>query len=250
RPARACRRGAAVGVGGAGRRRDAGRGGAAARGSHATVSLSIDGGEVAGRSRLLQGDLRRLLSEGAPYPDRRPPRPPALQIEGFRGGPALATTLLRFLSIMIGLAAVPRADGDEWVLAHLTGVVRDDEGKPIPGVTVWWRDQYGVIPPHAGAAGGMKFGRGLTDADGRYRRDFDAKLGKPIGGLRVSAHARGFVRADVEFRSDEAVARAGETGALDIQLTRGDVLAGVVRVPLRLGARLEGKTPERQAFFV
>src|SRR5262249_19778120 len=117
----------------------------------------------------------------------------------------MATTLVCFVSIIVGLTAAPRGDGDDWVLVHLTGVVRDDEGQPIAAATVWWRDQYGVAAPHPSTKGGTSFGRGTTDAAGRYRMDFHAELGKPIEGLRVSAYQRGYVRAEVAFQSEKPV---------------------------------------------
>ncbi len=162
----------------------------------------------------------------------------------------MAAPLLGLLSIVVGLTAAPRDDGDKSVLAHLTGVVRDDTGKPIAGVIVWWRDQCGVVPPFPSARGEMGFGRGITDISGRYRMDFHIEPGKPIEGLRVSAYAPGFVRAEVDFRSDKPVIVAGESRVLDLRLTRGHVLAGVVRAPLRLGDRLAGSTPEKEWFFV
>jgi hypothetical protein len=162
----------------------------------------------------------------------------------------MATTLLGLLSIMVGLSGAPRDDGDEWVLAHLTGVVQDDAGQPIAGVTVWWRDQYGVVQPNPIASGRMVFGRDTTDASGRYRMDFHAERGKPIEGLRVSAHAPGFVRAEVDFRSDKSLTSADENRVLDVRLTRGEVLAGVVKTPFHLGDRLAGRTPEKKWSFI
>jgi hypothetical protein len=134
--------------------------------------------------------------------------------------------------------------------AQLTGIVRDDNAKPLAGVLVWVTNQFGVIPPKADASGGMAFGRGTTDGAGRYRLEFYAAPGEPIEGLPISADLRGYVRAETTFRSEKPVQKSGVTGVLDIRLTRGEVLAGVVRVPVRLSDRLEGNTPEKQQHFV
>jgi len=159
----------------------------------------------------------------------------------------MGAAFLGFASIVVGLASASPEVGEEWVSAYLTGVVRDEQGQPVPGVLVWWRDQYGVIPPKPDACGGMSLGRGTTDASGRFRMEFLAPPGKPVVGLRVSANAPEFVRSEVDFRSDKPVTRGGDAGVLDIRLARGDV---IVKVPLRLWERLNGETPERRQFFV
>jgi Peptidase family S41/Tricorn protease C1 domain len=147
-------------------------------------------------------------------------------------------------------AAADSSQAPDSPSAQLTGIVRDDNGKPLAGVLVWVTNQYGVIPPKPNASGGMAFGRGTTDAAGRYRLEFYAAPGEPIEGLPISADLRGYVRAETSFRSEKPVPKLGVTGVLDIRLTRGEVLAGVVRVPARLSDRLERNAPEKQQHFV
>ena len=146
-------------------------------------------------------------------------------------------------------AAADRSNASDAPPAQLTGIVRDDNGKPLAGVLVWVTNQYGVIPPKPNASGGMAFGRGSTDSAGRYRLEFYAAPGEPIEALPISADLRGYVRAEATFRSEKPVPKSGIIGVLNIRLTRGEVLAGVIKVPVRLSDRLEGNSPGKTAVF-
>ena len=44
--------------------------------------------------------------------------------------------------------------------------------------------------------------------------------------------------------------KSGIIGVLNIRLTRSEVLAGVIKVPVRLSDRLEGNCPGKQQYFV
>jgi hypothetical protein len=162
----------------------------------------------------------------------------------------LTRSVVRFLSITILVVSAPTASGDEWVEAYVTGAVRDADGKPVAGVTVWSRDQYGCTVPTAAGNGPANDGYGITDASGRYRFAFQTKLGRPVDGLLISAQAREWTRADHEFRSDKPVTQAGADHVLDIRLTRGEVLAGVAKLPIRVRESWNGQSGERRQYFV
>ena len=57
------------------------------------------------------------------------------------------------------------------------------------------------------------------------------------------------MRADVSFQSARLVMRPGATTEVNLDLVRGEVLAGVVSLPQRLRDRLEGIKPGEQQYF-
>jgi hypothetical protein len=120
-------------------------------------------------------------------------------------------------------------------MTHMAGVVRDADRKPIAGATVSLRRTFGFKQTRPDANG-----RGITDAEGRYRLGFYTRPGGSVEVLGVSAVAEGFVRVDGDFEAARPVMRPGETTELNLVLTRGEVVAGVVEVPERLGDRAGG----------
>jgi RNA polymerase sigma factor (sigma-70 family) len=135
---------------------------------------------------------------------------------------------------------VPGAGNDRGgvVLTHLTGVVRDAERKPISGATISLTGTMGYCETRQGSAG---TGRGLSDAKGQYRLSFYTKPDAKVYVLGVKAAAKGYVQADLHFPRGKLVMKPSAMAALDIELGRGEVLAGVVSVPERLRDRLLGK---------
>ena len=66
----------------------------------------------------------------------------------------------------------------------------------------------------------------------------------------VSAQARGYVRAAVNFQAARPVMRPGATTEVNLDLVRGEVLAGIVSLPLRSRDRLEGIKPGEETYVI
>jgi carboxyl-terminal processing protease len=158
----------------------------------------------------------------------------------------LRSSLLR-AARFAALIALPlgstRAVDDELLLTHVAGVVRDAEARPIAGALVEIKSleiigegDYELRP------GGPGNGRGVSDEKGRYRASFYAKPGGAYALNRISAHARGFVRANVVYSGSKPVVSPGGALEIPLDLSKGEVLAGVVGSPLRLKDRLEGRS--------
>jgi hypothetical protein len=136
-------------------------------------------------------------------------------------------------------SATQSAAGDDrdLVLTHVAGIVRDADRKPITGALVSITGTYGYYATRANSAG---TGRGVTDTDGQYRLSFYTKPGGSVELLGVSAEAKGFVAARVQFDDVRPVMKPGATTEFNFKLSRGEVLAGVVVVPERLRDRVLG----------
>jgi hypothetical protein len=134
------------------------------------------------------------------------------------------------------------------VLTHLTGTVRDADGKPIAGAVVRLRSTEGYCQTRAGTPGS---GRGRTDADGKYTVGVFTKKDAQIHVKGVSAEAPGFIRFDEDFFYRVPVLRPGESTELNLSLARGEVLAGTAEEPLSAFERRLGDKPaDRSAIFI
>ena len=158
--------------------------------------------------------------------------------------------MLTFVAIMAMSAASSIGDTsacDDKVQVRLTGVVRGPDGEPVAGATVWLPGYYGNCRPESGDT---DRGFAVTDAAGRYKTMIESKR-EHLGAVLdrgVSVEARGFVRA--ENCRLGPVQETTTTLELDIKLARGDVIAGVIDVPLRLADRLKGVRSEGRRFMI
>jgi RNA polymerase sigma factor (sigma-70 family) len=139
-------------------------------------------------------------------------------------------------------------DREELVLTYLAGFVRDADGKPLSGAAVSLTGTQGYVSRGGRSSEGS--GHGTSGADGHYQLSVRTKPGTSVEVWWVSAQARGFVRADVSFHAARPVMRPGATTEVNLGLVRGEVLAGVVSLPLRLSDRLEGIKPGEQTYFI
>jgi hypothetical protein len=153
---------------------------------------------------------------------------------------AVACSLMAFSGFPVFL------DGDGLVLTHMAGVVRDADQKPIARATVSLTGTLGHYETRRNTLG---TGNGVSDAEGHYRLSFFTKLGGAVDVLGAKAEARGFVRADLKFPKGKLVMKPGETTEFNIVLAKGEVLAGVVSVPVRLRDRFQGNNANAQQHF-
>ncbi|HLN30564.1 MAG TPA: S41 family peptidase [Gemmataceae bacterium] len=151
------------------------------------------------------------------------------------------------LHVVASFAAVLPNGSDDVVLTYLTGIVRDSDRKPIAGVAVSLLGTYGYCQTRANSPG---TGRGTSDASGRYRLALYTKQGGTVEVHRLSAEGKGVLRVYVNFPVARPVMKAGETTEMNLELARGEVLSGVVRVPPRLRDRLYGRKPNEQWFII
>lgn len=146
------------------------------------------------------------------------------------GGFALVTAPGR-MSARIRLGAAPRAEMRDGALVHefgdillekgivMRGVVRDPDGKPVPGAHVQTRDLLQELsrapfdlraPDHVCAA--------LSDADGRFELP-----GVATTGVSLVAAAEGYHQTTLPFATTDA--------PLQLVLRRGGHVEGIVRDP-------------------
>jgi hypothetical protein len=121
------------------------------------------------------------------------------------------------------LALMP-AHAAEFDAARLTGTVTDAAGKPLSAATVW-------VNRTTDAQMDMKsmLLRAVTDNEGHYELTLRfAKSEIPVV-REVFAEKKGYIRAGPPL---EIRLHAGETANLPFSLKEGQVLAGVVRLPL------------------
>jgi RNA polymerase sigma factor (sigma-70 family) len=139
-------------------------------------------------------------------------------------------------------------DREELVLTYLAGIVHDTDGKPLSGVAVALTGTQGYASNSGQSGEGS--GHATSGADGHYQLSIRTKPGGSIEVWAVSAEVKGYVRAQVMFPGARPVMRPGATTEVNIDLARGEVLAGVVALPLRLTDRLEGIKPGEEAYFI
>jgi hypothetical protein len=132
---------------------------------------------------------------------------------------------------MASALALVTAHAAEFDAARLTGSVTDAAGKPLPGATVLVNrttdakmDFKSMLIP------------AVTDKDGQYELTLRFAQGQTVVVREVFAEKKGFVRAAPPL---EIRLRAGETAKLPFSLKEGQILAGVVRLPLLAGERDE-----------
>src|SRR5438132_8540944 len=115
---------------------------------------------------------------------------------------SLVLTALSALLMTAGRA--PAEDPfKDWPQSHLTGTVRDADGKPIHGAKVHLNNATG---PHATRGGNRAF----TDADGKYALRVFVKPDGQALVTEVIISARGFVRMRERFLLEEVVLRPGK----------------------------------------
>jgi len=157
--------------------------------------------------------------------------------------------LTKFSAFNPAVAPGPGKAKEEVVLTHLAGVVRDNDGQPIAGATVTKSGTYGFVETRPNSPGS---GKATSDVFGRYRLSFYTRPGGSVELLGLSAQARGFVQTDIQFQAAMPVLRPGATTELDLVLPRGEVLAGQIVVPPRLGDSVSADVgkPDVQVFRV
>ena len=197
------------------------------------------------RLKLTALCLLALVAAGAGYLSP-PVAAPALASQGARPTPEAARPL-DLEARATRKTTAGGGDREDLVLTYLAGFVRDADGKPLSGAVVTLGGTQGYV--ETVGRGGVGSGHGTSGADGHYQLSFRTKPGTSVEVCGVSAQARGHVRADVSFQAARLVMRPGATTEVNLDLVRGEVLAGVVSLPQRLRDRLEGIKPGEQQYF-
>jgi hypothetical protein len=116
----------------------------------------------------------------------------------------------------------PAVSAGEAKTAKFAGTVTDEAGKPLAGATVLVNRTQGA------AVGGHGFPPpARTGKDGRYELSLQFQAPGQVR-IQLWAYADGYVRAEDERSID---LKDGGTFPLDFKLTRGEPLAGVIRLP-------------------
>lgn len=160
------------------------------------------------------------------------------------------STLKTRLSFAVLLATALPVDGlaqpaneapaapQEFVSAKLAGKVTDTAGQPVSGATVLINRTSGARLD--GRLGGNDF-KSTTDEAGRYELTVRFASGKTLIVREVFAEKPGYVRAAPPL---ELRLKGGETENLPFVLEKGEIFAGVVRVPLTDVERLSRRKAE------
>jgi len=150
------------------------------------------------------------------------------------------------MPIFIVMAAGPAvADDDptkDFILSHLCGTVRDQDGKPIAGAKVHLNNAEG---PYATRRGNWTF----AGADGKYSLRVFVKPENKVVVTEVIVSAKGFMQLREKFWLEEVVLQAGKDTDLNFVLAAGEVLAGKVEWPLHGGPK-SGIKPEDRWFVL
>src|SRR5579884_1890910 len=146
------------------------------------------------------------------------------------------------------LAGLCRGGEPPLVLASLTGIVRDADGKPIAGAIVGLSGNRGYMTTIAHSEG---TGQGRTNSEGKYRLAIYTRPGGKVLVTSVTTEAKGFVRFHEDFLvGDGPVLFPGKSAELNMVLARGEVLAGKFDVPLLNLERRRGATQaDQQVIF-
>jgi hypothetical protein len=127
-------------------------------------------------------------------------------------------------------------DGQEFTSAKLTGKVFDSAGKPLAGATVLCNRTTGARVDVDGSF------RGLTDEQGRFELTLRFEQGKTLVVREVFAEMPGYARAAPPA---DLPLQAGATAEINFELAKGEVFAGVVRLPPNPLEQLSRRKPDQ-----
>jgi hypothetical protein len=156
----------------------------------------------------------------------------------------MRSLVLTALSALLMTAGAAPADDDpfkDWPQSHLTGTVRDRDGKPINGARVLLNNRDG---PSATLGGNWAF----TGADGKYSLRVFVKPDSKVLVTEVLVSAKGFVQLRERFLLEEVVLLPGKKAEANFVLARGEVLGGKIDVPLHGAEKAVGIKPEERQF--
>lgn len=143
------------------------------------------------------------------------------------------------VTLLAAGASVLPALADDEATVTVSGLVRGSGGAPVANAVVWLPTYYGSVNPEQTNSGGGA----VTDGAGRYSFTVKTKpLEFPFAERfkhGISAQARGFVRAVMPLKIEQTL-RGGETLTFNIELQKGEILAGTVELPIRLADRVDG----------
>jgi hypothetical protein len=128
---------------------------------------------------------------------------------------------------------------EEVFTAKISGTITDTDGKPVAGAKVLVnRTQEAEI---------IDFDKLVTrtDKDGKFEIPIKFK-DRPVLVDQIWVEAKGFVK--LEHRPRAKLAN-GDSATLDLKLEKGDVLAGVIKLPPSDLAIQAGEKPEHQRFL-
>src|SRR5438034_7290936 len=106
-----------------------------------------------------------------------------------KAGPAMRSLLVALGILLTTAAGLARGDDPlkDWPQSHLTGTVRDADGKPINGAKVHLN---GATGPHATLGSNWAF----SDADGKYSLPVFVKPDSKVVVTNVIVSAKAFVQ--------------------------------------------------------
>jgi hypothetical protein len=146
------------------------------------------------------------------------------------------------MSIML-IATAARADDPfkDWPESHLTGTVRDADGKPINGAKVHLNNCDG---PHATLGGNRAF----SGADGKYSLRVFVKPDYKAVVTEVIISAKGCVQLRERYLLEEVVLLPGKKTEVNFTLAGGEVLSGRIDLPLHGAEKALNVKPEERQF--
>jgi carboxyl-terminal processing protease len=131
----------------------------------------------------------------------------------------------------------PVARAEEFDPSKLSGTVTDIAGTPMAGADVWMNRWGGTLDPAQVAAREWKV---TTDRNRKYELKLRCMKGQQFIVNELFAEAAGYVRA---WSEDEISLQGGKNATVDFHLEKGEVIAGVMRLPL-MPREIAGKSKE------
>ncbi len=120
----------------------------------------------------------------------------------------------------------PVVRAEEFDTSKLSGTVTDVAGAPVAGAGVWMNRWGGTLDPAQFAARQWKT---TTDKNGKYELTLRHVKGETFIVKEMFAEGTGYVRA---WSEDEISLQGGKNATVDFRLEKGEVIAGIMRLPL------------------
>jgi carboxyl-terminal processing protease len=129
------------------------------------------------------------------------------------------------LAMLVVIVTSHAARADEFDTSKIRGTVTDAAGGAVAGADVWVKRTEGGPPELAHFAEWKT----TTDKDGKYELTLRYAKGKTLFVREVFAETRGYVRAAPDLKIP---LQGGNNASLDFKLNKGDLIAGVMPLPL------------------
>jgi Peptidase family S41/Tricorn protease C1 domain/Carboxypeptidase regulatory-like domain len=129
------------------------------------------------------------------------------------------------VAVLTLIATLSVARADDFDSSTLSGTVTDAAGRPIAGAEVWLNNFGGQLDPAQLAARRWKT---ITDKNGKYELTLRYSKSEPFIAKQMYAEVSGYIRG---WWDDDISLQGGNNATIDFHLDKGEVIAGVIRLP-------------------